>query len=142
MIGIAALVVAIGAPIAVGASTAETELYADLSGAAETPPGAPNGKGTAEVKLDPATGRVCWEFRALSRLEGKPLAAHIHKGKAGTAGDIVVPFGDTYKRKGCTTAAKKVIKAILAKPGNYYVNVHTEKYPAGVVRGQLEHSEE
>lgn len=142
LIGVAILVVAIGASVASGANDAETELYADLTGAAETPPGAPNGKGTAEVKLNPATRRVCWEFRGLSGLQGQPLAAHIHKGKAGKTGDVVVPFTDGFKREGCTTATKKIVKAILKTPGSYYVNVHTMKYPAGVVRGQLEASDD
>lgn len=142
IIGAALLAFVIGAPVAAGATGAVTELYADLAGAAETPSGAPNGKGTAEVKLNPANRRVCWEFQGLSGLQGKALAAHIHKGKAGKAGDIVVPFGDTYRREGCTKAPRRVITAILAKPGSYYVNVHTKTYPAGVVRGQLERSDD
>jgi hypothetical protein len=142
VLAVAALAVAVGAPAALAAHAAKTELYAELTGAAETPPGAPNGRGSAEVVLDPATGRVCWEFTGLRGLEGKPVAAHIHKGKAGATGDVVVAFTDGYRREGCTTAPKKVIRAILRNPGNYYVNLHTKKYPAGVVRGQLERAEE
>jgi hypothetical protein len=142
LIGIVVLVVAVGASVANGAGSAVTELYADLTGDAETPPGAPNGTGTVEVKLNPANGRVCWEFTGLSGLQGKALAAHIHKGKVGKTGDIVVPFTDGFKREGCVTATKKVVKAILKSPGGYYVNVHTMKYPAGVVRGQLETSDD
>jgi CHRD domain len=141
LILLAVFAAAISAPLAIAASTHKEELYADLSGKAETPPGAENGKGTVEVKLDEDTGKVCWEFKGLSGLEGKPLLAHIHKGKAGKAGDIVVPFGASYKREGCTSAKKTLVAAILAKPGNYYVNVHNDAYPAGAVRGQLEAQE-
>jgi CHRD domain len=111
------------------------ELYASLLGKTEIPKGDPKASGTAEIKLTPSTGKVCWEFK-LKGVVG-PAAAHIHKGKAGTAGLVVVPFGTAYKRQGCTTAAKSLIKAIIASPGSYYVNVHTAKYPAGSVRGQL-----
>ena len=120
------------------AATSQEHLTASLTGAAEVPdPGAPNGKGNVSFTIDKGTGKVCWRFSGLSGLEGKPLLAHIHKGKAGTAGDVVVPLGEKYARTGCVTAKKSLVNAILAKPGNYYANVHTDEYPAGVVRGQL-----
>jgi hypothetical protein len=34
-------------------------------------------------------------------------------------------------------ASKSLISAIEKKPGAYYVNIHTAKYPAGAIRGQL-----
>jgi CHRD domain len=142
LFGLAVLVMAVTAPLAVAARLHDEELYADLSGAAEVPPGAENGKGTVEVTLNEDTGKVCWKFSGLSGLEGKPLLAHIHKAKAGKAGDVVVPLGERYKRSGCTTASKSLVKAILAHPGRYYVNVHNDEYPSGAVRGQLEASEE
>jgi CHRD domain len=37
---------------------------------------------------------------------------------------------------------KKLIKKIIAKPENYYVNIHTVEYPDGAIRGQLELSAE
>ena len=108
-------------------------LHATLTGRAETPKADPDGRGTAEIKI---TGRrVCWEIR-VSKI-GKPLAAHIHKGKPGAAGPVVVPLGGVFKAKGCTTASAAVARAILAKPRAYYVNVHNAKYPNGAVRGQL-----
>jgi hypothetical protein len=114
-----------------GAKT--TSLHATLTGKAESPAGDPDGAGTAEVKI---TGRrVCWEFKL--RKIGKPNAAHIHKGGRGTSGPVVVPFGGAYKAKGCVNAKASDARAILARPKNYYVNVHNAKYPAGAVRGQL-----
>ena len=67
----------------------------------------------------------------------KPTAAHIHRGRAGAAGPVVVPFGKTYKAKGCTKAAKTTIGKVEEHPNAYYVNVHSAKYPAGAIRGQL-----
>jgi hypothetical protein len=108
-------------------------LHATLTGKAETPKGDPDGSGTAEVKINGTS--VCWEIKAVK--VGSLMAAHIHKGKAGVAGPVVVPFGKTYKGKGCATATAANASAIKANPGAYYVNVHNVKYPAGALRGQL-----
>jgi hypothetical protein len=135
LITLAALVAGLVPAAAFGTAGGTVDLYATMNGKNEVPKGDPKATGKAEIKLNSATGRVCWEF-TLKGVSG-PSAAHIHKGRAGTAGAVVVPFGTTYKRQGCTTAAKALVKAILAAPGGYYVNVHTAKYPAGSVRGQL-----
>lgn len=108
-------------------------LHATLTGKAETPKGDANGAGTAEVKF--VSGKVCWEIK-VSRI-AKPAAAHIHKGRPGVAGPVVVPFGGAYKAKGCIATPAKKIAAIRANPGAYYVNVHNAAFPAGAVRGQL-----
>ncbi len=108
-------------------------LHATMSGKLEVPKGDPDGKGTAEVKINGTS--VCWEFK-VSKV-AKLLAAHIHKGRAGVSGPVVVPFGKAYKSKGCVTAPAAVAAAIKSNPSAYYVNVHNAKYPAGALRGQL-----
>jgi len=118
---------------ALAASGKGNSLHATLRGAVEVPKGDPDGSGTAEVKI---TGtRVCWEFK-LAKI-ATPTAAHIHKGRPGKAGPVVVPFGGAFKAKGCTTAPAAVARAILRNASAYYVNVHNARYPGGAVRGQL-----
>jgi hypothetical protein len=119
--------------VSVGLAKSGTSLHATLTGKAETPKGDPDGSGTAEVKINGTS--VCWELKT-SRI-GTAMAAHIHKGKPGVAGSVVVPLGKTYKAKGCTTATTAVARAIKNNPAAYYVNVHDAKYPAGALRGQL-----
>ena len=65
------------------------------------------------------------------------MAAHIHKGRPGVAGPVVVPFGKVFKAKGCTTTTAAIAAAIQRTPSAYYVHVHNAKYPAGALRGQL-----
>jgi len=120
---------------ALGTGSAVVELKATMNGKNEVPKGDPKATGLADLKLTAKTGRVCWQF-TLTGVKG-PSAAHIHKGGKGTAGPVVVPLGTAFKRVGCTNASPALVRAILAKPSAYYVNVHTAKYPAGSVRGQL-----
>ena len=133
--------VVIGATIALisvaGASGAllsgGNSLHATLTGKVEVPKGDPDGAGTAEVKITGTT--VCWEIKAFK--VGTLMAAHIHKGRAGVAGPVVVPFGKAYKSKGCVKAPLAVVTAIKRNPSAYYVNVHNAKSPGGALRGQL-----
>jgi hypothetical protein len=127
---LAALVCAAGAAAALQSGGS---LHATLTGKAETPKGDPDGFGTAEVKI--AGRQVCWEIHT-ARV-GTIVAAHIHKGRAGVAGPVVVPFGKVYHSKGCTTTTAALAAAIKRSPGSYYVNVHNAKYPGGALRGQL-----
>jgi hypothetical protein len=133
-IAIAAVIALIAVTAAAGAShKGGNSLHAMLTGKAEKPKGYPNGSGTAEVKINGKS--VCWEIKA-SKVTTL-TAAHIHKGRAGVAGPVVVPFGGAFKSKGCTTTTAAIAAALKKSPGAYYVNVHNAKYPGGALRGQL-----
>jgi len=124
----------VGVSLAGAAST--TTLKASLSGKTEVPDkGDPDGKGNATVRI---TGKkVCWTF-SYSKIDA-PVAAHIHKGARGKAGAVVVPFfgAPPAKRTGCVNAKSAVAAAIAKNPGRYYVNLHSKRFPGGVLRGQL-----
>ena len=122
--------------LAVSAYAATKTLTTSMSGKAESPKGDPNGKGTAKITLNTSTGKVC--FRLTWSAIGNPTAAHIHKGKKGVAGPVVVPlFGGAAKHTGCVKASKSLVRKIAKTPAAYYVNVHTAAFPGGAVRGQL-----
>jgi hypothetical protein len=131
VVGAAVALIAVAG--ASGALKSGSSFHATLTGKVEVPKGDPDGSGTAEVKITGAT--VCWEIKA-SKV-GTLAAAHIHKGRAGVAGPVVVPFGKAYKAKGCVKTTMAIAGAIKKNPGAYYVNVHNAKYPAGALRGQL-----
>lgn len=108
-----------------------------LTGEAEVPgPGDPNGSGTARVTVDSKTGRICY-ILLVSGI-GKPIAAHIHFAPPDEPGPVVAPLQTPTngRSSGCFTD-RALARAILDKPRLYYVNVHTEAYPAGAIRGQL-----
>lgn len=113
-------------------------LSATLTGAAEVPPGDPNGSGTAHLTLNQGQGEVCFEIEVTDITPA--TAAHIHAAPAGVAGPVVVPLAPpdaTGVSSGCVDADKALIKAIRQHPEAYYVNVHNALFPAGAVRGQL-----
>ena len=136
LVAIAALLVA-AAPV----SAKVRKLEAKLSGANELPTADPDGRGTAQLRLDRAKKKVCFELRV--RKIGQVVAAHIHKGGKSVAnGPIVVPLIETPSNKtkfeGCVKKVKRsLISAILKHPRRYYVNVHTPAFPGGAIRGQL-----
>jgi hypothetical protein len=80
---------------------------------------------------------------AVSR-HGKPFgepartAAHIHLGKRGVAGNVLIALcgGNCHSgMRGTATFASDVVDKI--ERGQTYVNVHTGKNPAGEIRGQV-----
>ena len=100
---------------------------------------APNAKGgftgTYVEKGKSATLR--WKL-TFSRLSGKPTAAHIHLGKKGVAGDVIVPLCAGNCRSGMSGAAVISSKVVTQlESGKTYVNIHTKKNPNGEVRGQV-----
>jgi len=121
---------------AVATATGGNRFHAQLRGPNEVPAAPASNRGSVEVTLKPATGKVCWEF-TIAKIDGKPTAAHIHKGKPGASGPVYIAFGTTFKRQGCTTAPKSKINAVAAKPSAFYVNVHNLKHLGGAMRGQL-----
>lgn len=108
-----------------------------LSGAQSVPPADPDGSGFAAFQLNVATGEVCY-LLTVSGID-TPVAAHIHKGAAGTNGPVVVPLAVPTNGfvVACTTADPALVRDIRKHPDEYYVNVHTPTLPAGAIRGQL-----
>ena len=122
--------------IAVSAWAAERTFTVTMTGKAESPKGDPNGKGTAKIKVEASKGELCYRL-SWSGI-ATPNAAHIHKGKKGVAGPVVIPlFGGAAKHSGCVKASKSLLSKIVKSPASYYVNVHNAKYPNGAIRAQL-----
>jgi hypothetical protein len=124
--------------LALGAGQAMSPVVsAKLKGSAEVPKGDPDGRGLVILHLNANKATACWEFKGVAKI-GKPTAAHIHKGRKGVAGPVVVPLGTTtYKVQGCRKSTKALIEAIETNPNRYYVNIHNARYPGGAIRGQL-----
>jgi CHRD domain len=100
--------------------------------------GDPNGRGTFSATVD--GDQLCGGI-TVKNLD-VTAAAHIHRGGSRRNGPIVVPLehpedGDPGASAACATVDEALLESILRRPGRYYVNVHTEAFGAGAVRGQL-----
>ncbi|MGZ4317451.1 MAG: CHRD domain-containing protein [Gaiellaceae bacterium] len=109
-----------------------------LTGEAESPAGDPVGTGTATVRLRRGQGQACFTIAATNLPAA--VAAHIHTGAAGSAGAVVVPLvtpNAAGNSSGCVPASRSVVASILNSPASFYVNVHTDEFAGGAIRGQL-----
>lgn len=130
---------------------------ARLSGFHEVPPISTTGKGYFKAKLeDNNTVSYILKF---SNLEGKPSVAHIHFGQALVSGGVIAFLCGEGGKPACTPdqeiigtispsdivgpedqgiAAGEFEEALRAiRTGRTYVNVHSDKFPKGEIRGQV-----
>ena len=126
---------------ALAATSKSTYSYrATISPGAEVPKpkGAASAKGvfTATVTESGTTRSIRWTL-TFSGLSGKAGAAHIHAGKAGVAGGVLLGLCGPCKNG--QTGVAKISKnaADVLERGGAYVNVHTSRNPGGEIRGQL-----
>lgn len=133
-IGIAALAASLAVAAVALAATRATHVHAKLDAMADHAKGAPNAKGAFTATVNGT--KVTWKL-TFSGLTGPALAAHIHKGKAGVAGPVVVPLCGPCKSGQSGTAPVSAAVAKQLASGGFYVNVHTKRNPNGEIRGQL-----
>jgi hypothetical protein len=87
------------------------------------------------VKLG-TTGTIAWRLR-FSKLTGRAIAAHIHVGRIGKAGPIILALCGPCRNGQRGTANVTAATLAALESGRAYVNVHTPKNPGGEIRGQI-----
>jgi hypothetical protein len=138
-LAVAALGAMLAVSIGLGATRSGTKmLKAKLTAGQEVPKprGVPAGAtGTFTGKL--VGNKLTWKL-TFKGLSGKAVGAHIHMGKPGKSGNVIValcPPRCVSGKTGTIMVKKDVRDAI--KHGLTYVNVHTAKNPGGEIRGQV-----
>jgi hypothetical protein len=91
--------------------------------------------GTA-VERSNDKAKLTWRL-TFSKLSGRAIAAHIHVGRPGKAGAVLVPLCGPCRngQRGSATITHAQLRTIAS--GGAYVNVHTPRNAAGEIRGQL-----
>lgn len=146
-----------GAPDAPGQVSGQ--LVADLTGFEEVPPRLTEGRGAFRARIAPDGASIEYEL-SVANLTSPATEAHIHFGQPGVNGEIFVFLCGGEEAPSCpgmrgTVRGTITAEDILAVPsqglmaqdlqgalriiraGLAYVNVHTSRFPAGEIRGQV-----
>ncbi len=111
----------------------------EMTGAKEAPipdSGDDNGQGTATCTIK--GNEICCDFTFTTTTPNSEISGiHIHEGAPNVDGDIVVPFSTAFTNN-CVTADEGVAAQIKTNPGDFYMNIHTDAFPDGAVRDQLQ----
>jgi len=131
----------------------ENKFKAELSGSEVVPPVKTMAKGETIFELNKSGDELKYKLTVTDI--ANVTAVHIHDGKVGKNGPPIVSLYAGPKKEGKfsgtlsegTITAKDLIGQLKGKlfshfiqmieDGHAYVNVHTDKYPDGEIRGQI-----
>jgi CHRD domain len=71
---------------------------------------------------------------------GKVVATHLHNGTVGVNGPMAIELNPGFSGEvldGSVPVESDLSARILANPSQYYVKLHSLKFPGGAIRGQL-----
>lgn len=119
--------------------TTTREFHADLSAQNQTRLTESGATGAADLVLDLPTLTLSWDIR-FTGLVSKPTAASLHgpaqPGANGLPFIDLAPNGIVSPLKGSSVITEAEVQYLLA--GWTYVNINTERWPYGEIRGQLD----
>ena len=136
------------ASAALPAAAEELKFMAALSGEAQVPPVETEAVGMADITVDTESMTLRWQM-VYDGLTGEPVAAHFHApaGPEETAPPVLDMVADlmgdevtdeplpTDIMAGSAELTEEGLAAL--QDGMMYINIHTEQYPDGEIRGQV-----
>lgn len=105
-----------------------------LTGAKEVPANESEATGTAKLTYNKVTKVF---VLSVTHTITNPTAGHIHMGAAGENGPVIFPFDSPASPISLTSAALTEEQITALNTGKFYVNIHTEAFPGGEIRGNL-----
>lgn len=108
----------------------------------------PDARGRAVIEIRRKRQRLCFfvEFQSLGApqadgSERLPSAGHIHSGRRDEVGPVALALFATPAPSPVEGCLKRVsldlLNQLVNHPRRFYVNLHTDEYPEGVIRSQL-----
>jgi hypothetical protein len=115
---------------------ATLQFKADLKGSSEVPPTQTTGTGTVTIAFDPTTKQLTWNG-TYSGLTGPATGAYFQgpaePGKNASIAVTITPATSPFKGSATLTDAQ----AVQLVAGRWYVNIYTDAYKGGELRGQI-----
>jgi CHRD domain len=142
VMGLAVMVVAAGC----AGMPATGKAPARLTGAQEVPPVGGNASGSTDIYAFPTkctastTSNSCIQIYGTVQTSGVAgTAAHIHRGKPGQNGPVIIPLVKTGENSWAVPDRTFLSDSDFGgyNDGELYVNVHSAENPNGAIRGQL-----
>lgn len=104
-----------------------------LFGSSEVPAVQTEANGVAKIKVDSKKQKITWKVRIFD-LDQPITGLHFH-GPATITENNDVQIDMESKLDGSASVTNEQIKQI--RDGLWYINVHTDAYPSGEIRGQV-----
>src|SRR5205085_2682896 len=97
-----------------------------------------HGSGTFTATVSSVKKTITWHM-TYRGLTGRVIAAHIHIGGRLSNGDVLLPLCTPCRSPAHGSAAylQPSTLGLLAGKNTVYVNVHTNRYSEGEIRGEL-----
>jgi len=117
-----------------------TVYTANLSGDQSVPATGSNATGVAQFTVLPS-GAIQWTLRTTGL--DSVFASHIHAGRPGQSGPVAIPLfaggpiRDLNVQGTITDAAQVAAALTLFRADSGYVNVHTNAFQSGEIRGRI-----
>lgn len=108
---------------------------ASLDGTQEVPPNSSTVTGVGTFALAPDQQTLVYDISYTGELSGSETLAHIHRGAPGVAGPPIYPLPLGSHKALTQTLTLADVGDLLA--GNLYVNIHSDGFPNGEIRGQI-----
>lgn len=108
---------------------------AELTGSKEVPPVATQAYGKSTITI----GRDRSIKGSVIVMNMAPTSAHIHVGPLNADGPVIVPLIRTSENTFSAPPNARLTEEQYARyrEGNLYINVHSDKFPAGEIRAQM-----
>jgi hypothetical protein len=136
-LAIAVLVLAAPAPRpALAKPLKQLTFFAVLNGGQVVPPSPSNAMGVGFLTFDERTKRVCYSI-SYSPLQGNETEAHLHGAPPGETNAVLYDLTPLGTPKVNCLGPIKPVEEKLLKQGRMYINIHTDVFVAGEIRGQV-----